>query len=47
MKRINLIILIIILVSFGLAISIYPYLPEKMASHWNSRGNVDGYLGKF
>ncbi|MCD6528068.1 DUF1648 domain-containing protein [bacterium] len=22
-------------------------MPEKMASHWNVKGEVDGYLSKF
>jgi len=25
----------------------YPYLPDQVASHWNIRGEVDGYLPKF
>lgn len=24
----------------------YPQMPEKMASHWNIRGDVDGYMPK-
>ncbi len=26
---------------------IYPLMPEQMASHWNSNGEVDGYMSKF
>ena len=46
MKKINLAILIIILFSFGLAAYFYPYMPAKMASHWNAAGEVDGYMSK-
>ncbi len=26
---------------------VYPYLPDRIASHWNIKGEVDGYAGKF
>ncbi|KPJ56324.1 hypothetical protein AMJ49_05165 [Parcubacteria bacterium DG_74_2] len=47
MKKSAIIILGIILISFLVGIYLYPQMPEKMASHWNSRGEVDGYLPKF
>ena len=25
----------------------YPFLPDKIASHWNAAGEADGYMGKF
>ncbi len=37
----------IIAASFLLSILAYPCLPEKVASHWNAKGEVDGYLPKF
>jgi len=37
----------IILLSFVLAIYLYPQMPERMASHWNTKGEVDGYMCKF
>lgn len=43
----NLIILLIILASFGLGIYYYPQLSDPIASHWNIRGEVDGYMSKF
>jgi len=43
----HLIILIIILLSLAIAGYFYPQMPERMASHWNVRGQVDGYLSKF
>ena len=37
----------IILLSFILGVCLYPQMPEKMASHWNAQGEVNGYLPKF
>ena len=47
MKKSNLIILGIILLSFVISFYFYPQMPEKMASHWNTQGQVDSYLSKF
>ncbi len=47
MKKNATIILGIILLSFIIGIYLYPRMPEKMASHWNIRGQVDGYMPKF
>jgi len=45
-KKIDIAILVLILISFGIAIYSYPQMPEKMASHWNMKGEVDGYMHK-
>ncbi len=37
----------IILLSLTLSVYFYPQMPEKMASHWNTKGQVDGYMSKF
>lgn len=37
----------IILLSFIVGIYFYSQLPQKLASHWNIRGEVDSYLPKF
>lgn len=37
----------IILAAFAVGIYLYPQLPEKMATHWNARGEADGYSGKL
>ncbi|HBV87414.1 MAG TPA: hypothetical protein DEF42_12350 [Desulfosporosinus sp.] len=29
------------------AIILYPHLPEQVPSHWNSAGEIDGYMGRF
>jgi len=46
-RRIEIIILGIILLSFIVSIYSYPQMPEKVASHWNAQGQVNGYMPKF
>jgi len=38
---------IIIILSFVLAGIFYQYLPDKIMSHWNSKGEADGYMTKL
>ncbi len=47
MKRSKIIILGIIILSFAVGIYFYPQMPEEMASHWNIRSEVDGYMSRF
>jgi len=47
MRKSTLAILLIILVCFFLGIAFYPQMPDKMASSWDIKGNVKGYLPKF
>jgi uncharacterized membrane protein len=47
MKKTYVILLVLVLVNFLSAVLLYPYAPEKMASHWNIRGESDGYMNKF
>jgi len=47
MIKSEIILLVIILLSFIVGIYFYPQMPEKMASHWNTQGQVDGYMSKF
>jgi len=47
MKRIEAIILGLVLLSFMISLYFYPLMPEKMAIHWNVQGQVDGYASKF
>ncbi|RLI46527.1 hypothetical protein DRO64_00840 [Candidatus Bathyarchaeota archaeon] len=47
MKRIEVIILGLVLLSFMVSLYFYPLMPEKMAIHWNIQGQVDGYASKF
>lgn len=43
------VVLCLVFIAFSLAfsLSVYDQLPERMASHWNSEGQVDGYMGRF
>ena len=45
-KNIQILIIGLILVSFLIGAYLYPYMPEKMASHWDANGSVDGYMPK-
>jgi len=47
MRKSEIIVLIIIFLSFAIGIYFNPKMPEKMASHWNIYGQVDDYLPKF
>lgn len=37
----------LVLLSFIISIYFYPQVPEQMATHWNSQGEVDGYMSKL
>jgi uncharacterized membrane protein len=41
------IMIIIILLSIIISIIYYPQIPEKVASHWDASGEVNGYMSKF
>ena len=43
----EIIIVGIALLSFAVGVYYYPQMPEQMASHWNAKGLVDDYLPKF
>jgi uncharacterized membrane protein len=48
MKRQNQTInLFLIILFFIEAIWAYSRLPERVATHWNAQGQVDGYMGRF
>jgi len=47
MRKIILIVLIILFLSFLAGIFFYPYLPERMASHWNAQGQANDYVSKW
>lgn len=47
MRKSEIIILGVILLSFVVGIYFYPQMPERMASHWNIQGQVDGHMLKF
>jgi uncharacterized membrane protein len=41
-----LIVIGLVMVAFVITIYFYPQMPEKMAMHWNAKGQVDGYTNK-
>lgn len=47
MRKSEIIVILIILISFAVGIYFYPQMPDRVASHWNSQGKVDGYMSKF
>jgi len=46
MRTMQIIGLAFVLLAFLTSAFLYPSLPEKMASHWDINGQVNGYLGK-
>ncbi len=46
-KKTKIIILLLVLLSFAVSFYFYPQIPDKMAAHWNAKGEVDGYMSKF
>jgi uncharacterized membrane protein len=47
MRKTTLAVAGLVLLSFILSIYFYPQVPENMATHWNSQGEVNGYMSKF
>lgn len=47
MNKTNLFTILIIIISIAISIYLYPQMPEKIASHWNASGEVNGYMPKF
>jgi uncharacterized membrane protein len=47
MRKSGLAIWLLVLLAFVLSIAAYPQMPEQIASHWNARGEVDGYMSRF
>ena len=48
MKKITIAIILIIILSFVIAIYAYQTIDgDKVASHWNAKGEVNGYMSKF
>lgn len=45
--HLNVLIYFLVGLSFLLGIYFYPIFPQKVASHWNAFGQVDGYMPKF
>lgn len=46
-NRSEVFVLALAALSLCVSVCLYPLMPEKVASHWNIRGEGDGYLPKF
>lgn len=47
MKKTNVVILLIIVLSFAVSAYFYPLLPDQIVSHWGANGEANGYMSKF
>lgn len=47
LRKAEILSFVLVLATFVAALLIYPYMPEKIASHWGIDNEVDGYMGKF
>lgn len=47
MNRYTIAMLGIIILSFAIGIYFYPQMPERMPSHWNAAGQVNGFLPRI
>jgi uncharacterized membrane protein len=47
LSKIDIISIILIFATFIVAFIIYPSLPEKIPTHWNINGEIDGYSSKL
>jgi uncharacterized membrane protein len=47
MRKIYIVILAIIVLSFVVGFYFYPRMPLQMVSHWNAKGEADGFILKF
>lgn len=46
-RKSEIIIILIVVLAFLIGIYFYPQMPDQMASHWNEKGQVNGYMSKF
>jgi uncharacterized membrane protein len=46
-KAANITIITLVVISFLLAIVLYPVMPDPMPSHWNAAGEINDYMSKF
>jgi len=46
-KLIRVAIIAVIILTFTITLAVYPSAPDLVASHWNSAGQVNGYMSKF
>jgi uncharacterized membrane protein len=46
-KRIMIFVWALVVLAFAISAFAYPSVPDRVASHWNTRGEVDGTMGRF
>ena len=46
MRKMQIVSIALVVLAFLTALAVYPMLPDKVASHWNADGKVDGYMGR-
>jgi uncharacterized membrane protein len=47
MKNKYILSVILLVISFVIGLWVYPQMPERVASHWDASGQVNGYMSKF
>lgn len=47
MQLLRILSIILILLTFGIAVMVYPILPDEIPTHWNIQGQVDGTMPAF
>ena len=47
MKLIRFAIIAGLIITFAITFAVYPSAPDRIASHWNAAGQVNGYMSKF
>ena len=47
MRTVLLILGVLSILSLGIGVLAYPYLPQQVASHWNAQGQVNGYSSRL
>jgi uncharacterized membrane protein len=47
MKAVQIISMLILLAAFLISLYLYPTMPDMMASHWDYKGDVNGYMPKL
>src|SRR5690606_12391804 len=40
-------LILMIIAAFAISIYFYPMLPDRIPTHWNFKGEIDGYSGKL
>ncbi|MDD2482386.1 MAG: SdpI family protein [Lutispora sp.] len=40
-------LILIVIAAFAISLYFYPMLPDKIPTHWNFKGEIDGYSGKL